>query len=91
MATSGNLPPNTNVNSTTEYFNNYFVDRFTTSPNINDAVTGYFQSVTGDTEAGKTLASTVIYTALSQGLDPMSLIDEFKKSKAGKISRVLSH
>ena len=84
MATSGNLPPNTNVNSTTEYFNNYFSDRFTTSPNINDAVIGYFQSVTGDADSGKALATTVIYTALSQGLDPMSLVDEFKKLKSGR-------
>ena len=84
MATSGNLPPNTNVNSTTEYFNNYFSDRFTTSPNINDAVIGYFQSVTGDADSGKALAATVIYTALSQGLDPMSLVDEFKKLKSGR-------
>jgi hypothetical protein len=84
MATNGNLPPNTNVNSTTEYFNNYFSDRFTTSPNINDAVIGYFQSVTGDADSGKALAATVIYTALSQGLDPMSLVDEFKKLKSGR-------
>ena len=82
MATNGNLPPNNNVNSTTEYFNNYFSDRFTTSPNINDAVIGYFQSVTGDADSGKALAATVIYTALSQGLEPMSLVDEFKKLKA---------
>jgi hypothetical protein len=84
MPANGNLPPNTNVNSTTEYFNNYFNDRLTTSPNINDAVIGYFQSVTGDEESGRTLASTIIYTALSQGIDPMSLIDEFKKLKAGR-------
>ena len=84
MATNGNLPPNNNVNSTTEYFNNYFTERFTTSPNINDAVIGYFQSVTGDVDSGKALASTVIYTALSQGLEPMTLVDEFKKLKAGR-------
>ena len=84
MATNGNLPPNNNVNSTTEYFNNYFTERFTTSPNINDAVIGYFQSVTGDADSGKALAATVIYTALSQGLEPMSLVDEFKKLKAGR-------
>ena len=84
MPANGNLPPNTNVNSTTEYFNNYFSDRLTTSPNINDAVIGYFQTVTGDEESGRTLAATVIYTALSQGIDPMSLIDEFRKLKAGR-------
>jgi hypothetical protein len=84
MPANGNLPPNTSVNSTTEYFNNYFSDRFTTSPNINDAVIGYFQSVTGDVDSGKALAATVIYTALSQGLEPMSLVDEFRKLKAGR-------
>lgn len=84
MALNGNLPKPDNVNSTTEYFNNYFSDRFTTSPNINDAVIGYFQSVTGDVDSGKALAATVIYTALSQGLDPMSLVDEFRKLKAGR-------
>lgn len=84
MATTGNLPPNNNVNSTTEYFNNYFSDSFTTSPNINDAVIGYFQTVTGDVDSGKALAATIIYTALSQGLEPMSLVDEFRKLKAGR-------
>jgi hypothetical protein len=84
MALNGNLPKSDNVNSTTEYFNNYFSDRFTTSPNINDAVIGYFQSVTGDVDSGKALAATVIYTALSQGLEPMSLVDEFRKLKAGR-------
>lgn len=84
MPANGNLPSNTNINSTTEYFNNYFEDLLTTSPGINDAVVGYFQSVTGEEESGRTLAATVIYTALSQGLDPMSLIDEFRKLKAGR-------
>jgi hypothetical protein len=84
MSVNGNLPPNTNINSTTEYFNNYFENLLTTSPNINDAVVGYFQSVTGDTESGRTLAATIINTALSQGLDPMSLVDEFRKLKAGR-------
>jgi hypothetical protein len=88
MATNGNLPKNTNINSTTEYFNNYYSERFTTSPNINDAVVGYFQSVTGDAESGTTLASTVIYTALSQGLEPMALVDEFKKLRAGRRTEI---
>ena len=84
MSVNGNLPPNTNINSTTEYFNNYFEDLLTTSPGINDAVVGYFQTVTGEQESGRTLAATVIYTALSQGLDPMSLVDEFRRLKAGR-------
>jgi hypothetical protein len=85
MAVSGNLPPNENINSTTNYFNNYFTDNFTVSPNVNDAVVGYFQGITGDVDTGKNLAASIIYTALSQGLDPMSLVDEFRRLKAGNI------
>lgn len=76
---SGNLPSNTNQNTTTEYFNNFFTSDFAAASNVNDAVVGYFQTITGDAETGKTLAQTVIYAAQVQGIEPMSLIDEFKK------------
>jgi hypothetical protein len=84
MANNGNLPRKENNNATGNYFNNYFTTQYSTSPDVNDAITGYFQKVTGDAEAGKTLAATVIYTALSNGIQPMSLIDEFRKLKTGK-------
>ena len=86
MATSGNLPPSTNSNPTTAYFNNFFSETFSVSPDTNDAIVAYFQSITGDIDAGKNLASTVIYTALSQGLEPMSLVDEFKRLRSGKVT-----
>lgn len=78
MTTTGNLPPNEFINSTTDYFNNYFTSPLTTSPNINDAAIGFFQELTGDASSGKILAATVIQTALQNGIDPMSLVDEFK-------------
>lgn len=79
MASLGNLPSANNVNPTTEYFNNFFTSEAAVSQNVNDAITGYFQTITNNVETGKTLAATVIYTALSQGIDPMSLLDDFKK------------
>lgn len=79
MSVSGNLPVNENVNDTTEYFNNYFSQEYAASPNVNSAVIGYFQSICGNKEAGKILGTAVIYTALTRGIDPMSLVDEFKK------------
>lgn len=84
---TGNLPPSQDINSTTEYFNNYFTDRFTGAP-THDAVIGYFQKVTGSLESGKLLAATIIYTAQTQGIDPMELVDEFKKLPAGKKTKV---
>lgn len=86
MANAGNLPPSTDVNSTTTFFNNYFDNKVSTSPNVNDAVVGYFESVTGSKESGQTLAATVTYTALTQGLDPMALVDEFRKMPSGRVT-----
>lgn len=76
---SGNLPSSSTQNTTTQYFNNFFTSDFAAASNVNDAVIGYFQSITGNKETGKTLAQTVIYAAQVQGIEPMSLIDEFKK------------
>jgi hypothetical protein len=80
MATpSNNLPPKSNSSVTTEYFNNFFKPDLSVSQNVDDAVIGYFESITGEKEAARVLASTVLYTALTQGIDPMSIVDELKK------------
>ena len=88
---AGNLPPKSaqDTNSTTRFFNNYFDNTFNaTSPNINDAVIGYFQTVTGDKDTGTTLGTTVIYTAIQQGIDPMSLVDQFRALPSGTKTQV---
>lgn len=74
-----NLPPTTNQEPTAEYFNNFFERDYFTSQNVDDAVTGYFESITGDKESARVLASTVLMTSLSQGIDPMSIIDELRR------------
>lgn len=83
--TNGNLPPKEKINSTTEYFNNFFDERYLTSPDIENAVVAFFQSVTGSEESGRLLAATIIYTALSRDIQPMSLVDEFRKLPSGRI------
>ena len=90
MAVNGNLPPSTNTNPTTDYFNNFFKTGFTVSQNVDDTVVGYFQTITGDRASGITLASAVIYTATSQGIDPMILIDEFRKLKPNELNAYLT-
>lgn len=59
----------------------FFTADITVNQNIDDAVIGFFQSITGNKQSGSLLASTVIYTALSQGIDPMEFIDELRKLK----------
>lgn len=77
MSINGNLPgQNTGNPSTTNYFNNFYNNPTSTSPMINDAVIAYFQNITGNAETGKNLAASVIFTALQQGIDPMSVIDQ---------------
>lgn len=81
---SGNLPSsNAKVNQTTKFFNNFFKDIESVNQNVNDAVLGYFESVTGNKDSAKTLASVILYTAIQQGLDPMLFIDELRKLKVG--------
>lgn len=87
---NGNLPPSDNTNKTTEYFNNFFKSDLTTSQNVDDALVGYFQTVTGDKDSGRTLAATVLYTALSQGIDPMSIVDEFRSMRPNELNAYLT-
>jgi hypothetical protein len=86
----GNLPPGEITNNTTEFFDNFFKQAGTTSENVNDAVVGYFQSVTGDKDSGITLAAAVLYTAGQQGIQPMELIDEFRKLSPGELNAYLT-
>ena len=77
---TGNLPVNAASEApTSRYFNNYFNAPYTTTPNINDATIGYFESITGSKETAQTLAAAVLYTALSQDLNPMEIVDQFRE------------
>lgn len=91
MAINGNLPPSTIANnSTTTYFNNFFNSNYTISQNVDDTIIGYFQTITGDRDSGIALASSVIYTAQTQGIDPMTIIDEFRKLKSNELNAYLT-
>ena len=95
MSTPSNL---TNVNLATNatssaqtYFNNYYNGKLNITSNQNDAVTAYFEKVTnGNKQAAQIWASTVIYTAISQGLDPMSIVQQFQEVPAGELSLYLA-
>ena len=85
---------NLSQNKTTQqgqYFNNYFVTPSTITANQNDAIVAYFQKVTGgNTQSAAVLASTVIYTALAQGVDPMSIVQQFQALKPGDLNLYLA-
>lgn len=87
MAT--NLPPK-GKNNTQEFFDNFFKASESTSQNVNDAVIGFFQNLTGDKDTGTILASTVLMSAAEQGIEPMALIDEFRKLKPRELNAYLT-
>lgn len=87
---NGNLPPSSSTNKTTDYFNDFFKSDLTTSQNVDDAIIGYFQTVTGDKESGRTLAAIVLSTALDRGIDPMTVVDEFRNLTPGELSAYLT-
>ena len=81
------------VNDNTDpnrYFNNYFDPTFTVSPNVDAAILSYFEEVAFNTEAAKALASAVIYTSKSQGVDPMQTLTEFTKLPKGQLNAYLT-
>lgn len=85
-----NVANNSNTTAQT-YFNNYFINQNTVSSNQNDAVVAYFQNQTnGNTEAAAVLASAVIYTAVAQGVDPMSIIQQFQSVPIGELNLYLA-
>ena len=74
-----------------KFFNNYFSTPSTVTTNQNDAVLAYFEKVTnGNKQSAAVLASTVIYTSLSQGVDPMSIIQQFQALKPGELNLYLA-
>ena len=76
--TASNLPGISNTNATTRYFNNYFGPDVTVAQNLDNAVLGIFESVTGNKESAKVLASAVLYTAITQNIDPMTIVEELQ-------------
>lgn len=72
--------------STDTYFNNFFNFPIEVSTNVDAALVAHFEQITDNKESAKALASAVIYTAIKQGISPMSALDEFKKIPLGELN-----
>jgi hypothetical protein len=82
QSVNDNVDPN-------RYFNNYFDPTFLVSSNVDAAILSYFEEVSFNTEAAKALASAVIYTSKSQGVNPMQTLQEFTKLPKGELNAYL--
>lgn len=76
--------------STDQYLNNYYKPGFTVSGIQNDAVVAYFESINPNREAAKILASSIIYTSMAQGIDPLVVLDQIRNMSADDRNKFLS-
>jgi len=74
-------PPDAN-----KFFNNFFEFPIEVSSNVDAAILAHFETITDNKESARALASAVIYTALKQGLNPMSVLDEFRNISPGDLN-----
>lgn len=79
--TNAVVPPATDT-----FFNNFFNFPIEVSSNVDTAIVAHFEQISDNKESARALASAVIYTAIKQGVNPMSVLDEFKKVPIGELN-----
>jgi hypothetical protein len=88
------IPNNLNSvqqNSTASYFNNISVNNpsFDVSLNEDNAITSFFEKLSGDKTNGIAMARAFIYTAKAQSLDVMTVFQQFVELPPGQINSYL--
>jgi hypothetical protein len=74
-----------------KFFNNYFVAPSTITSNQNDALIAFFEKQTnGNKKSAEILASSIAYTSMAQGLDPMSILQQFQNLGPGELNLYLA-
>jgi len=66
------------LNDSTKFFNNIFDQPLSVSSEVDQAILAFFEKKTGNKNSARSLAGALLYTCLSQGLDPMSVLDRYK-------------
>jgi hypothetical protein len=91
MTTQNTGIVNVDSGTTQKYFNNLFLRPSTVTNNQDAAVIGFFELQTnGNKLAAQAIASAVIYTALAQNVDPMSIVSQFKNLPTEQLTPYLT-
>jgi len=89
-ATNVTAPDLSNANlDARKYFNNLYSIDFSVGAS-NDAIVAFFEQYTKNSATAKNLASAVLYSAISQNLDPMAVLAEFQNLPAGQLNSYLT-
>jgi hypothetical protein len=73
-----------------KYFNNFALPPINVSQNTNDAIQSFFENITKNKKSATILASSVIFTATSQRIEPMVALAQFQKVPPGQINEYLA-
>lgn len=73
----------------TSYFNNLSLPPLNVSQDVGDAVQSFFEKSTGNAESARIVATAVIYTSATQGIDPMVTLEEFQRLPPGQLNEYL--
>lgn len=91
MTTLQNLPTtDAQQDSTKYYFNNLYRPAAAISTGKYDAIISYFQQQTGSIDSAKLMTQAVIDTAEAQRVDPIQLLEQFKKSQDSELAVILA-
>lgn len=71
------------------YFNNLSNPPISVATNVSHAVLSFFEEYTGNKQSAEVLASAVIFTSASQGINPMETLQEFMNMPKGQIDDFL--
>jgi len=79
-----------NNNTGDNFLNNFYKPTYTISSNTDSAIIAFFENQTSELESAKVLASSVVYTALAQGVDPLTIIDQMRNMNIDERNRFTS-
>lgn len=71
------------------YFNNLSNPPLSIATNVSHAVLSFFEDYTGNKQSAEILASAVIFTSASQGINPMQTLQEFMNMPKGQLDDFL--
>lgn len=87
--TGPDLSLETTLADARKYFNNFYAIKFDVSSDANSAILAFFEQYIENKNAAKNMAAAVLYTALAQNLNPLTVLSEFQRLPRGHINSYL--
>ena len=75
---------------TRDFFNNYIRAELDVAQNVDEAVIGYFEKITNNKDSARLLAGAVIYTATSQNINVMEILQQFQTLSKNQLTGFLT-